>query len=317
MFTIPLWTFSPAIDRIGSNHNWELNILSKPKNRFEVFCYKHRDKGIPNLMLYISLGSALVYLMTLITQNPILYEYLSFDRDLILQGQVWRLISYPLTYTGGNIFFTLVGLLCYYSLGRAMENLWGTLRFNLFYFTGVILMDVYSMIFGCQADVYYLNLSLFLSYATLYPDSQFLLLFIIPVKAWIFALIDLGLMLFGLIMYPFPENLFSVISLANYFLFFGAEVVNVFPVSWRANASRLFRKKKKYAPSEPKKPIPFPSAGSYDASVASVKAPYTHRCTVCGRTDVSHPDLEFRYCSRCNGYYCYCQEHISNHEHIQ
>ena len=60
--------------------------MSKPKNRFEIFCYKYRDKGIPNLMLYISLGSALVYLMTLITQNTILYEYLAFDRDLILQG---------------------------------------------------------------------------------------------------------------------------------------------------------------------------------------------------------------------------------------
>ena len=40
-------------------------------------------------------------------------------------------------------------------------------------------------------------------------------------------------------------------------------------------------------------------------------------CTICGKTDTSHPDLEFRYCSRCQGYHCYCQEHISNHTHIQ
>lgn len=294
--------------------------MSKPKNRFEVFCYKHRDKGIPNLMLYISLGSALVYLMTLITQNPILYEYLSFDRDLILQGQVWRLISYPLTYTGGNIFFTLVGLLCYYSLGRAMENLWGTLRFNLFYFTGVILMDVYSMIFGCQADVYYLNLSLFLSYATLYPDSQFLLLFIIPVKAWIFALVDLILILVGVFTSSFPYNLFPIIALANYFLFFGKDTLRVIPQSWRMNFRRLFRKgKEKAAPPKSDRPktIPFPNAGSYEASVAKPQAPYTHKCTVCGRTDTTNPELEFRYCSRCSGYHCYCQDHISNHAHIQ
>ena len=283
------------------------------RRRFERFCFKNRDKGIPNLMLYISLGAGLVYLFSMATGNDILYYYLMFDRELILQGQIWRLISYPLTYSGGNIFFTLVTLLCYYSLGQAMENIWGTFRFNLFYLSGVVMMDVYCMIFGGYADVYYLNLSLFLSYATMFPNAQFLLFFIIPVKAWIFALLDLVLVLMGLISYPFPHNLFSVISLANYFLFFGKDVLNVIPMSWRANAARLFRKKPKQ---QKAKVVPFPKAGSYEATTVSVKAPYTHRCTVCGRTDVTNPELEFRYCSRCQGYHCYCADHISNHTHI-
>ena len=284
------------------------------RRRFERFCFKNRDKGIPNLMLYISLGAGLVYLFTMATGNDILYYYLMFDRELILQGQIWRLISYPLTYSGGNIFFTAITLLCYYSLGQAMENLWGTFRFNLFYLSGVVMMDIYCMIFGGYADVYYLNLSLFLSYATMFPNAQFLLFFIIPVKAWIFALLDLVLVLSGLISYPFPYNLFSVISIANYFLFFGKDVLNVIPMSWRANAARLFRKKPKQ---QKAKVVPFPKAGSYEATTASVKAPYTHRCTVCGRTDVSNPELEFRYCSRCQGYHCYCEDHISNHTHVE
>lgn len=284
------------------------------RRRFERFCFRNRDKGIPNLMLFISLGTALVNLMSLITDSNILYYWLYFDRELILQGQVWRLISYPLTYDAGNLLLTAISLLCYYSLGRAMENVWGTLRFNLFYLSGVVLMDVYSMIFGCQADVYYLNLSLFLSYATMYPDSQFLLFFIIPIKAWIFALLDLIIVIAGLITYPFPYNLYSVISIANYFLFFGKDVLNVIPVSWRANARRLFRRKPKQ---QKPKVVPFPNAGSYEASTASPRAPYTHRCTICGRTDVSDPDLEFRYCSRCKGYYCYCIDHINNHSHIE
>ena len=284
------------------------------RRRFERFCFKNRDKGIPNLMLYISLGAGLVYLFTMATGNDILYYYLMFDRELILQGQIWRLISYPLTYSGGNIFFTAITLLCYYSLGNAMENIWGTFRFNLFYLSGVVMMDIYCMIFGGYADVYYLNLSLFLSYATMFPNAQFLLFFIIPVKAWIFALLDLVLVLSGLISYPFPYNLFSVISIANYFLFFGKDVLNVIPMSWRANAARLFRKKPKQ---QKAKVVPFPNAGSYEATTASVKAPYTHRCTVCGRTDVSNPELEFRYCSRCQGYHCYCEDHISNHTHVE
>ena len=86
------------------------------------------------------------------------------------------------------------------------------------------------------------------------------------------------------------------------------------PMSWRANAARLLRKK---PPVQKKAKVIHFDAGSYEASHATVQAPYTHKCTVCGRTDVSNPELEFRYCSRCRGYYCYCQDHINNHTHIQ
>ena len=289
--------------------------MKKLRNRFDRFCFRHRDKGIPNLMMYVALGSALVYIINMIDKTYTLYNILCFDRAAILQGQIWRLFTYPLVFDMGGILYTAIGLICYYSLGRAIENSWGTFRFNLFYFTGMLLMDIYCMIFGCAASADYLNLSLFLAYATMYPDAQFLFLFIIPVKARIFALLDLLLMVFGLLMYPFPYNLFSVIALANYFLFFGKDVVNVFPMSWRLNARRLFQR----GPAKPQKakPIPFRSAGSYQATVATPKAPYTHKCTVCSRTDVSNPELEFRYCSRCKGYHCYCQDHINNHSHVE
>ena len=284
------------------------------RRQFELFCYKNRTIGIPNLMLYIVLGTAVVYVMSQIAGNTFLYYLLCFDRTAILHGQIWRLITYPLTYSAGNLLLTAVVLFCYYSLGRAMENIWGTLRFNLYYLSGVVMMDVYCMIFGGTADVAYLNMSLFLAYATLFPSATFLLFFIIPVKAWLFALIDLALVLVGLFSYPFPYNLFSVISLANYFLFFGKDVLNVIPMSWRANAARLLRRK---PPVQKKAKVIRFDAGSYEASQATVKAPYTHKCTVCGRTDVSNPELEFRYCSKCRGYYCYCQEHINNHAHIE
>lgn len=289
------------------------------RNRFERFCFRNRTKGIPNLMLYISIGSAIVYLMSMFDRSYTLYNLLCFDRGLILQGQIWRLFTYIFTYDAGNILLTAVSLLCYFSLGRAMENAWGTFRFNLFYLTGIVLMDVYAMLFGGWADISYLNMSLFLGYATLYPDAHFLLLFIIPVKARIFALIDLAITLYNVTILTsaglYSYALFPLVAIANYFLFFGKDVLNVLPLSWRANFRRLFRKK----PHQAKKTgtVPFPTAGSYQASAASVKAPYNHRCTVCGRTDISHPDLEFRYCSRCQGYHCYCQDHISNHTHIE
>ena len=281
------------------------------RRNFERFCYANRSKGIPNLMLYIILGNAAVYLISTLAGNYTLYYLLRFNRTAILQGQVWRLITYPLTLMNSNILFMLISLLCYYSLGTAMERQWGTLKFNLFYLSGVVLMDVYGMLFNCQADVYYLNMSLFLGYATLYPQAQFLLFFIIPIRAWIFALFDLAVILIGLFQTPFTAyNLFPLVALGNYFLFFGKDVLNVVPLSWQNKLRKAFHK----APKQQPKIIHFHM--TEQPKKAETPA-YTHKCTVCGRTDVSNPELEFRYCSKCNGYYCYCSDHINNHSHIQ
>ena len=311
--------------------------MKKLRRKFEGFCYKNRNKGIPNLMLYVVIGNAIVYLMSEFAHNYVLYDALCFHRELILQGQVWRLITCLFTTIpqGELIIFAAISLLCDFSLGRAVENQWGTFRFNLFYFSGLILTEVFVMILGGMkynigGEMYYLdpeffknlgshlNLSLFIAYATLYPDTHFLLLMIIPVKAWIFALYYLAMTLLAVFSLPmgfFPLNLFPLVALANYFWFFGKDVLNLMPISWQANARRLFRGKKGKK-GEPKV-VPFPTAGSYEATTATVKAPYTHKCVICGRTDISDPDLEFRYCSRCHGFHCYCEDHINNHEHIE
>ena len=285
------------------------------RTRFERWCYANRNKGIPNLMLYVAIGTAIVYIISQMNSNYTLYYLLCFDRSLILRGQIWRLFTYPLTYGAGNtnLLLIAISLFCYYSLGRAIEHQWGTFRFNLFYFTGMILMDIYCMIFGGFASATYLNTSLFLAYATMYPDAGFLLFFIIPVKAWLFGLFDLILVLLNFLMLPFPDNLFPIISLANYFLFFGSDVVNLLPLSLRIKVRQKLRKP---APAARPRVIRFETAPR-QAPKAPEKPAYNHRCTVCGRTDVSNPELEFRYCSRCKGFHCYCQDHISNHEHIQ
>ena len=275
------------------------------RSRFERFCYRNREKGIPNLMLYVTLGSAIVYLLSLFDQSYTLYNALCFNRELILHGQVWRLFSYVFTFDAGHLLMTAIALFCYYTLGRSIEMVWGTFRFNLFYLSGVLLMDIFCMIFGGSADVYYLNMSLFLAYATMYPDARFLLLYIIPVKAWIFALFDLALTILGVVQMTaaglFPYSLFPLVAIANYFLFFGRDVINVVPLSWRMKLGR-------------KKPTAQPKV---QFRVVEKKEMFNHKCTICGRTDVTNPELEFRYCSRCSGYHCYCEDHINNHCHIE
>ena len=312
------------------------------RRKFNRFCFANRNKGIPNLMLYVTIANAIVYIMSL-SNSAVLYNLLCFNREKILQGEVWRLITCITTdaFGYGNPIWALIGFICFLSLSRAVENVWGTFRFNLFYFSGVLMMDVFAMVIGglpmplvglpaeytslIMSSLYsdvgrYLHLSLLIAYATLYPNSHFLLFFIIPVKAWVFGLLYLAFIFYDVfsMWYFFPHNLFPLMGIANYFLFFGKDFVNIFPMSWRINASRLFRKKRKKSASQGHiKPIPFPNAGSYEASVAKVQTPYTHRCTVCGKTDVDAPELEFRYCSRCKGYHCYCEEHISSHTHVE
>ena len=304
------------------------------RRSFNRFCFQHRDKGIPNLMLYIVLGSALVSIMSMFNGGNLLYDLLCFDKEKILNGQVWRLLTFIFT-EGYQGFMGLIFLYFFYNLGRAVEMSMGTLKFNLFYFSGIVLMDVFAMLF-CPVNpviidgyiispedfvsiysqmAFYLHLSLLLSYSVANPNAQFLILFIIPVKAWVMTIIYLIIVLSTIfnMSYPinlFPHNLFPLVGLGNFLLFSGKDFLGIFPYSWHIKLGRLFKKK------EQKKtgPIPFtPNSPPYQKT----NIPYTHRCEICGRTDVTNPELEFRYCSRCNGYHCYCEDHIGNHEHIE
>ncbi|MBR2937573.1 MAG: rhomboid family intramembrane serine protease [Oscillospiraceae bacterium] len=282
--------------------------MSNLRRGFERFCFRNRGKGIPNLMLYTTLGSAVVYLITMISNNAMLYNLLSFDREAILHGQVWRLFTYAFTYYSDGIFFTALTLYCFYSFGRIAEANMGTLKFNIFFFSGIILQDIFCMITGTPATIIYLKLSMLLIFATLHPDSTIRLYFIIPIKTWVWVLINFAITAYNIFALRgyFPHNLFPLVAIFNFFLFFGKDALNILPLSWRAKAG----------PKKPEKKtgtIPFPGNTQAPKTVDA----YTHRCTVCGRTDVSNPELEFRYCSRCKGYYCYCQEHINNHEHIE
>ena len=91
-----------------------MNKLKNLRNTFERFCYQNRHKGIPNLMLYVSIASAIVYVLSMMDKSYTLYSILCFDRTAILQGQIWRLITFPLTYGAGNgLLIMAISLLCY------------------------------------------------------------------------------------------------------------------------------------------------------------------------------------------------------------
>ena len=301
--------------------------MKKIGNRIRMFFYRNQDKGIPNLMLYVVLGSGLVSIMDLVLGGErLLSSYLRFDKALILKGQLWRLFTYIFTENSGNyIFMTLIFLYFFYHLGRRVELQMGTLRFNAFYLSGVLMMDLFAMIFCPTTDVatawgtipawyfnafygnmaWYLHLSILLMFAVTNPDAKFLILFFIPVSAWFMGIVYLVLVSIDILNYIklFPHNLFPLAGLMNFLLFAGKDVRNLLPFLSR-------RPRRQPAPRKPTGSVPF-------RKESPATPAYNHRCTICGRTDVSDPHLEFRYCSRCNGYFCYCEDHINNHEHVQ
>lgn len=279
------------------------------------FCYKHPRLGIPGLMRYIVIGNVLVYLLDLfsIGGGAIGSGLFSFNTSAILSGQIWRLVTFIFVpYSSQGIFFFAITLYFYYFIGTALEREWGANKFTVFYFFGVLLNILIGFLVG-GASMYYVNMSMFFAFATLYPDLQFLLFFIIPVKAKWLAWIDGAYFAIAVIQYllagRFLLALLPIVAILNYLLFFASDIGNLFSgmkrrAQWKAQTRR--------GPS-----YGGPKVVNFHDRKTQTKENYLHRCAVCGKTDVSDPQMEFRYCSRCNGYYCYCADHINSHVHIQ
>lgn len=298
--------------------------MAKLRAKINAFFYKNRDKGIRNLMLFYAIGNVLVYLLWAINQaNPLFLDLLSFDRTKILAGQVWRVLTYPLTYiVGMNPLLGVLSLLFYFWCGRVLEQLWGTLRFNCYYLLGVLLTAGAALLLGAQASALHVNLSIFLAVATVMPDERVRIWFVLPVKMKWIAWVDVGFLLLSVVLgiitmlhylpgVVYLDWLLPIVALLNYMLFFGRSCANLLPdwvhnhPKWKSRKAmgQFYTAQRREASQTARRPI---------RTVQN----YRFKCTVCGRTDVSDPKLEFRYCSRCAGYRCYCADHIHNHAHI-
>ena len=292
--------------------------MNKLYNRFDRFCYRHSNKGIPNLMMFVSAGIAIVYLFSFIDPSGAIYRFMCYNRASILSGQVWRLVTYIFIPDTNGLLFLAIQLYFYYIIGRILERDWGTLRFNIFYFTGVLMTSVAALVLNAYATAFYINFSLFMAYASLYPENRVLLFFIIPLKIKYLAIAYLVLTIFGIIGGTFPSNLLPLFALLNYIIFFWPQMKNMVNSSKRrySKESVNFRRQMNDIRNQNSKAGPNWAEGAKVYSGGGQK-PYRHKCHVCGKTDAEYPDLDFRYCSKCNGYYCYCPDHIHNHIHVE
>ena len=283
------------------------------------FVYKHPRFGIPNLMYVFIAGTVLVYGLDLVTGNSV-STMLDFYPSAILSGQIWRLVTFAFVPQTYKLLWFFVAMMFYAFLGPYMEREWGTGKFTLFYLCGMGLSVVFGFIayfisgmgYVPTASMGYVHQSLFLAFATLYPEAPMRFYFIIPVKAKWLAVFYVFMLFFDIMNTPtyllpivLPMLLPSLLaSLVNYALFF-----------WSDLSGLLGRQRQLARHQTSSQTIHFKSAVKQQQKKEAEQG-YRHKCAVCGRTDADYPDLQFRYCSRCAGYHCFCEDHIFNHEHF-
>lgn len=218
-----------------------MNWLSKLERRMAKF-------AIHNLMYYIVILTGLVFVLRMVFGYAFLNR-LYFSPELILQGEVWRVLTFLFIPPSDSIIWIVFALYFYYMIGGSLEQQWGTPKFNLYYLIGALGTIVASLLTGSIGTPTYLNLSLFLAFAHLFPNFQVLLFLIIPVKMKYLAYLNWFFFAYTIVMGTMSQRIAAVVALANFFLFFFGDFTRLLKKTstkgTRSNFNRQVREFKK------------------------------------------------------------------------
>jgi len=292
-----------------------MNILDKLERKLGKY-------AINNLALMLIICYGFGYLINAV--NPSFMAYIDLNPYMILRGQIWRIITWLIVPPSSFGFFTLIMLYFYYSIGTTLERVWGAFKFNVYIFTGIfftvlgsfllafylrwagmplfypelssseLLLMTSQLKFTGAFSTYYMNMSIFFAFAMTFPDVQVLLFFILPIKMKYLGIIDLVLLAYEFVFGSLPMKIVIGASLLNALIFF----------LWSRNWTHI-------SPKQVKRRV------VYKQQVRQANTITRHKCAICGRTEKDGPELEFRFCSKCNGNYEYCNNHLFGHEHVK
>ena len=283
---------------------------------------KYAIRNLPSIIIGLYAAG---YVLRLTAPNVL--NYLTLDPVYILRGQIWRLITWVIVPPAALSVWTIIMLLFYYSVAKALERTWGAFRFNFYYFSGMIFSIIGAFLlyafyalggsrysFGGLFSTYYINMSMLLAFAMSYPEATVMLYFVIPVKMKWIGVLDGVLIAYEFFETGLPGKVAILAAMLNFLIFF----FTTRPVSGSVKqAKRRTEFKKAYHSGGSSKTSP----NRGQAGKGTFKDPNgkiaIHRCAQCGRTEKDSDQLEFRYCSKCNGAYEYCQDHLFTHVHKQ
>lgn len=277
-----------------------MNFLNKMERKFGRY-------AIPNLTFWLIgawiLGFIIQYTM------PEVQIYLTLEPHLILRGQVWRILSWLLIPPPVNILFLIFFISCYYFIGTSIEQAIGTFRYNVYLIGGLLctvlgaffLYLIYYLIMGIPVigirdyfSTQYVTMSLFMAYAAIFPNTEFRLYFIIPFRAKWLGIIDAVWMAFMLIVGRWADRVAIIASFMNFLIFFFSTR------NYRRISPYEIRRKQVYR-----------------QQMRQSQGVTKHKCAICGRTEKDGENLQFRFCTKCEGNYEYCQDHLFTHQHIK
>lgn len=293
-----------------------MNFLNKMERKFGRY-------AIPNLSLYLILGYVLGYLLEFI--NPAVVDFLTLNPYLILHGQIWRLVTWIIIPPSSFDLFTIIMLMFYYSVGTNLERTWGTFYYNVYLFMGMIftilgsflIMGIsyvpafhsnmvreacgsaaYFLLIARSFSTYFVNMSIFLGFAATFPEVQVLLMFIIPIKVKWMGIAYGIILIVQFLQTDIVGKIVIGASLLNFVVFF---LMTRSGVGMRISPRQVKRRHDYSREIKRAKP----------ASVSK------HKCAICGKNSEDNPEAEFRFCSKCNGNYEYCQDHLFTHTHVK
>ncbi|MCD7744203.1 MAG: hypothetical protein LUI13_02745 [Lachnospiraceae bacterium] len=271
-----------------------MNFLNKWEQKYGRYAIRNLPAII--IALYVA-GYLIEYLC------PSLVWYLYLSPTMILRGQIWRLITWIIIPPYSLDVFTIITLYFYFSIGRTLEQTWGSFQFNVYIFSGILftVIGAFLLYFIGGIDgyyyfsTYYVCMSIFLAFAVTYPDMQVLLMFIIPIKMKWLGIVYGALLVVSAITGSWATRIVIFASMLNFIIYF-----------------LMTRNIKRYTPHEVHRRSEFKRQVK---KVQPGRGDTRHKCAICGRTEKDGDHLEFRYCSKCEGNYEYCQDHLFTHQH--
>jgi len=234
--------------------------------------------GLIQIIVLFQLGVLLALTFMPIDAAQRYLGYLVFDANRILHGEVWRLVTdalilnlfFALKTTTGKILWGIITAQLFMMFGRGLEQAWGAFRVNLYILVWFIMSWVFGFIFGTAIDGMYLAQTILFAFAMLYPNEELMLFFILPVKMKWIALISAGMTVFMVMQDPW-SIIMIVAGHLNFFAAFGPDVIKQ-----TKHAAKVTDRRSRFA------------------AAAAPAGAFFHQCSVCQKTEIDNPQLDFR-----------------------
>jgi membrane associated rhomboid family serine protease len=248
--------------------------------------------AIERLTTFIVGGMAIAFILG--QARPDFLGYLTLDPKLVA-SEPWRLVSYLFLPPTRSLIWSIFALYFTWLIGTNLEHEWGALKFNVYYLLGAVGTTAAALITGEAQGNFYLNLSLYFAFATLFPDYQILLFFILPIRIkWLAILAALGVG-YALVTGDNATRAAIGVAFGNYLLFFAGHIVALLKgqrVQMRQAARRSVQR---------------------SATATAKKASSGRACAICGARQDDGADIRVCSCEKCGGPRDLCLEHARNH----